>query len=211
LADDLRLGQEMIPSLYGTPADISYAPPSWSLPAGIFGKNCGVFFQVSSSTQRHSCNMLSGTRVVRSSSQVNFQVTVLKILAGHPDGWASMADLKRDMAILATSGREWSERTTRLAAGFSDLSIFGQGMVARIDGGWRITEEGRRALALMECLARAATAVPVQEATATLTLRSHPLGSADHSSLAVRNQRWQIRCRRRRAAATKKELPKGGG
>ena len=156
--------------------------------------------------------MLSGTRVVRSSSQVNFQVTVLKILAGHPDGWASMADLKRDMAILATSGREWSERTTRLAAGFSDLSIFGQGMVARIDGGWRITEEGRRALALMERLAaRAATAVPVQEGTATLTLRSHPLGSADRSTLAVRNQRRQIRRRRRRAAATKKELPKGGG
>jgi proteasome lid subunit RPN8/RPN11 len=127
---------------------------------------------------------------------VNFQVTVLKILASHPDGWASMADLKRDMAILAS--------------GFSDLSIFAQGMVVRIDGGWRITEEGRRALILMERLAaRAATAVPVQEWTAIL--RSHPLGSADPSSLAVRNQRRQIRRRRRRAAAMKKEPPKSGG
>jgi hypothetical protein len=138
---------------------------------------------------------------------VNFQVTVLKILASHPDGWASMADLKRDMAILATSGREWSERTKRLASGFSDLSIFAQGMVVRVDGGWRITEEGRRALALMERLAaRSAIAVPVQE----WTVRSHPLSPADISFLEVRNQRRQVRRLRRRAAAAKKEQPKSG-
>jgi hypothetical protein len=121
--------------------------------------------------------MLNLTKVVRSSSKVNFQVTVLKILASHPDGWASMADLKRDMAILATSGRECSARTKRFASGFSDLSIFVQKMVVRIDGRWRITEEGRRALALIERLAaRAATAVPVQEWTATSTRRSRQLG-----------------------------------
>ena len=39
---------------------------------------------------------------------MNFQVTVLKILVSYPDGFAVMADLKRDMAILATSGRDWS-------------------------------------------------------------------------------------------------------
>jgi len=139
---------------------------------------------------------------------VNFQVTVLKILASHPDGWASMAELKRDMAILVTSGREWSERTTRLASGFSDLSIFAQGMVVRIDGGWRITEEGRRALSLMERLAaRAATAVLVQDRTAILL----PLDAADRSSLAVRNQRRQMRRRRRHAARTREELPKSSG
>lgn len=32
---------------------------------------------------------------------MNFQVTVLKILVSYPDGFAVMADLKRDMAILA--------------------------------------------------------------------------------------------------------------
>ena len=139
---------------------------------------------------------------------MNFQVTVLKILASHPDGWASMAELKRDMAILVTSGREWSERTTRLASGFSDLSIFAQGMVVRIDGGWRITEEGRRALSLMERLAaRAATAVLVQDRTAILL----PLDAADRSSLAVRNQRRQMRRRRRHAARTREELPKSSG
>lgn len=47
---------------------------------------------------------------------MNFQVTVLKILVSYPDGFAVMEDLKRDMAILATSGREWADRTSRLAA-----------------------------------------------------------------------------------------------
>jgi len=30
--------------------------------------------------------------------------------------FAQMEDLKRDMAILATSGRDWAERTKRLGA-----------------------------------------------------------------------------------------------
>jgi hypothetical protein len=55
---------------------------------------------------------------------VNFQVTVLKILVAYPDGFALMADLKRDMAILATSGRDWADRTKRLAARVPDLDIF---------------------------------------------------------------------------------------
>lgn len=42
---------------------------------------------------------------------MNFQVTVLKILVSYPGGFALMADLKRDMAILATSGNDWAERT----------------------------------------------------------------------------------------------------
>src|SRR5438445_12562262 len=61
-----------------------------------------------------------------------------------------LADVKRDVAILATSGQDWSERTTRLAARAPGLEIFSQGLVERLDGGWRITEAGRPALALME-------------------------------------------------------------
>jgi hypothetical protein len=81
---------------------------------------------------------------------VNFQVTILKVLISYPDGFAALADIKRDVAILATSGREWSERTTRLAARLPGLEIFTQGLVERQDGGWRITEAGRSALDLME-------------------------------------------------------------
>ena len=78
---------------------------------------------------------------------MNFQVTVLKVLVSYPDGFAVMADLKRDMAILATSGRDWAERTKRLAARVPDLDIFSQGLIERMNGGWRITDKGRSVLA----------------------------------------------------------------
>ncbi|GLR92334.1 hypothetical protein GCM10007857_90600 [Bradyrhizobium iriomotense] len=81
---------------------------------------------------------------------MNFQVTVLKILVSYPDGFAPMAELKRDMAILATSGREWAERTARMAARVQNLDIFSQKRVERMNDGWRITEEGRAVLDLME-------------------------------------------------------------
>jgi hypothetical protein len=78
------------------------------------------------------------------------KVTVLKILASYPDGFASLEDLKRDMAILATSGKEWSELTKRLAARVPDLEIFSQGLVERLEAGWRITQRGRSVLEMME-------------------------------------------------------------
>ena len=81
---------------------------------------------------------------------MNFQVTVLEILVSYPDGFAVMADLKRDMAILATSGRDWADRTKRLASRVADLDIFAQALVERLNGGWRITDKGRAVLELME-------------------------------------------------------------
>lgn len=81
---------------------------------------------------------------------MNFQVTVLKILVSYPGGFAAMADLKRDMAILATSGRDWAERTKRLASRMPDLDIFSQGLVERESGGWKITEKGRAVLEFLE-------------------------------------------------------------
>lgn len=81
---------------------------------------------------------------------MNFQVTILKVLASYPDGFASLADVKRDVAVLVTSGREWSDRTTRLAARAPGLEIFAQGLVERREGGWRITDAGRSALDLMD-------------------------------------------------------------
>jgi hypothetical protein len=81
---------------------------------------------------------------------MNFQVTILKVLVSYPDGFASLTDLKRDIAILATSGKEWSERTKRLAARVPNLEIFSQGLVERLEAGWRITQQGRSALTMME-------------------------------------------------------------
>jgi hypothetical protein len=81
---------------------------------------------------------------------VNFQVTVLKVLASYPDGFASLNNLKRDMAVLAASGKDWTERTKRLAARLPNLEIFSQGLVVRLEDGWRITQRGRSVLEMME-------------------------------------------------------------
>lgn len=81
---------------------------------------------------------------------MNFQVTVLKVLVSYRDGFAVMDDIKRDMAILATSGRDWADRTKRLATRVPDLDIFSQGLVDRESGGWKITENGRAVLEFME-------------------------------------------------------------
>ena len=81
---------------------------------------------------------------------MNFQVTVLKVLASYPDGFASLNNLKRDMAVLAASGKDWTERTQRLAARLPNLEIFSQGLVVRLEDGWRITQRGRSVLEMME-------------------------------------------------------------
>ena len=106
---------------------------------------------------------------------MNFQVTVLKILVSYPDGLATLVDLKRDMAILATSGRDWTERTKRLAARMPDLDIFSQDLVERRDGGWRITEKGRAVLEMME--ARPVTAEAPERSTPELVKAPKPMTS----------------------------------
>lgn len=112
---------------------------------------------------------------------MNFQVTVLKILVAYPDGFAFMADLKRDMAILATSGRDWADRTKRLAARVPDLDIFSQGLVERKEGGWKITAKGRLVLESMEARPRAdqvMEAVPAEKVDAPVRLLPQPADRA---------------------------------
>ena len=125
---------------------------------------------------------------------MNFQVTALKILVSYPDGFAAMADLKRDMAILATSGRDWAERTSRLAARAPDLDIFSQALVERLNGGWRITEKGRTVLEFMENRSSGSQTeldIPVEHLSA-----AEPEPRLLASTRAGRSQRLQ----RRRAA-----------
>ncbi|MCK1743754.1 hypothetical protein IVA80_23645 [Bradyrhizobium sp. 139] len=81
---------------------------------------------------------------------MSFQVSILKILAGQPEGSASLAVLKDYLAVFYTSGAEWTARMKRLAERAPDLNIFGQGLVAREPGQWIITEKGRAFLALLE-------------------------------------------------------------
>nr|WP_202557247.1 hypothetical protein [Bradyrhizobium japonicum] len=105
-----------------------------------------------------------------------------------------MAELKRDMAILATSGRDWAERTKRLAARVPALDIFSQGLVERLNGGWRITEEGRAVLKLME-------ARPAEMRTESAVPPAEPPAAKQASSLlAARRSGRSQRLQRRRAA-----------
>jgi hypothetical protein len=81
---------------------------------------------------------------------VSIQITTLKVLAGHPEGRASHADVTRSVAILMSSGADWSNRMKRLAARAPDLSIFSSSYVIRDDSGWQITDAGRAFLASIE-------------------------------------------------------------
>lgn len=83
-----------------------------------------------------------------------------------------MEDLKRDMAFLATSGRDWADRTKRLAARVPDLDLFSQALVEREASGWKITAKGRAVLEFMEARQPPSEPIPVppaQEAAEAVT------------------------------------------
>jgi hypothetical protein len=114
---------------------------------------------------------------------VSLQITTLKVLAGHPEGRASHADVTRS-AILMSSGTDWSVRMKRLAARAADLSIFSSGYVIRDAGGWQITDAGRAFLASIEALASEPALIePAVIAPAVITAPALPqnvVQLADH-------------------------------
>ena len=81
---------------------------------------------------------------------MSFQITILKVLAGHPDGRASVKELTRYVSILMSSGSDWTDRMRRLAARAPKLEIFADAFVLRDDRGWCITDSGRQFLASLE-------------------------------------------------------------
>ena len=107
---------------------------------------------------------------------MSFQITVLKVLAWHPEGHASLADLTRCVSILISGGTDWTNRTKRLAARAPKLDIFADSFVLRDDNGWHITEGGRQFLASLEApLPIAAEPVQAPEADMTKQRRSPAL------------------------------------
>jgi hypothetical protein len=104
---------------------------------------------------------------------VSFQITVLKVLAGQPEGRASIADLTGYVSILISSGTDWTNRTKRLAARAPKLDIFGDSFVLRDNNSWHITEGGRQFLAWLEApLPIAAEPAQAPEADMTKQPRS---------------------------------------
>jgi hypothetical protein len=79
---------------------------------------------------------------------MSLQFSILKVLAGQPDGRATVADLNRYIALL--SGPEWTARMKRLSALAPDLDIFGSRYVLRDDAGWQLTQAGQDFLAAVE-------------------------------------------------------------
>ena len=71
---------------------------------------------------------------------VSFQITILKVLAGHPQGHASLADLKQYVAVLTCSGADWSQRMKRLAARAPELDI----QRLRVTRAQRVADHGER-------------------------------------------------------------------
>jgi hypothetical protein len=83
---------------------------------------------------------------------VSIQVAILKVLASHGSGRATLGSLKRDIAILSSSGPDWNARIKRLAGRAPAIDIFGSLYVLRDDQGWQITAAGRDFLRALEAV-----------------------------------------------------------
>ena len=109
---------------------------------------------------------------------MSIQVAILKVLASHGSGRATLNSLKHDLAILSTSGADWQVRIKRLAARVPDVNIFGSGYVLRDAEGWQITSAGREFLRGLEAvtqdnLAPAPPAEAVTRAPGALIVVGH--------------------------------------
>jgi hypothetical protein len=139
---------------------------------------------------------------------VSFQITVLKVLAGHPEGRASIADLTRYVSILISSGTDWTNRTKRLAARAPKLDIFGNSFVLRDNNGWQITEGGRQFLASLEA-PLPISSEPAQGAEAAMT-KEPPARALPPLRLVVDNEKLGSRAHGRFSSTdqdTQRPLP----
>ena len=126
---------------------------------------------------------------------MNFQITVLKVLAGHPGGRASLADLRHYVAVLTCSGADWSQRMKKLAARAPELDIFSSGYVLRETSGWQITPKGREFLISLEAPLADPAVAPVALPTPVI---SDP---TDLPPNVVQLAGHKVQRRRQRAAA----------
>jgi hypothetical protein len=86
----------------------------------------------------------------RARLSLSFQITILKVLAGQPEGRASLPELTRQVSIFVSSGPDWTDRTKRLAALAPGLNIFQSRFVFVDRANWQITEAGRAFLISLE-------------------------------------------------------------
>jgi hypothetical protein len=128
---------------------------------------------------------------------VSLQFSILKVLAGQPDGRATVANLNRYITLL--SGPEWTARMKRLSSRAPDLDIFSSSYVLRDDAGWQLTEAGHGFLAAIEMPAPAkpeAITSPEISVTVSAPARQSP---APPLRLVIDNRRGRRRTRGNRA------------
>ena len=94
-------------------------------------------------------------------------------------GWtsrrrASLDDLKRAMAILISSGPDWTNRTKRLGARAPGLDIFTQAFVLRDEAGWQITHAGTAFLAGLEAPIQVAAPIDKRQNLLCCSLECRP-------------------------------------
>jgi hypothetical protein len=138
---------------------------------------------------------------------LSIQVAILKVLASHGSGRATLSSLNRDISVLAASGAEWNARMRRLAARAPGLDIFGNGHVLRGDDGWEITAEGRAFLVMLEAVTQ--DNLPVAEEPEPDTARaSEP---EERGDLIVVGHRFRNRVHRPGAPLRKGRVSRGAG
>ena len=93
---------------------------------------------------------------------MSIQVAILKVLASHGNGRATLDSLRRDITILTASGSDWSARLKRLAGRVPSIDIFGSGYVLHDREGWEITAEGREFLCTLEAITQDNQAVEAE-------------------------------------------------
>lgn len=128
---------------------------------------------------------------------MSIQVAILKVLASHGNGRATLVSLKRDVAILSASGPEWNARIKRLARRAGAIDIFGSSYVVRDEQGWQITAGGREFLRALEALTQD------NQPQAPVPVPSHDSAVAEspRGKLIVVGHRFKNRIHQHRRAA----------
>jgi hypothetical protein len=100
---------------------------------------------------------------------LSIQIAILKVLASHGSGRATLNSLKHDLAILSSSGADWHARIKRLALRVPEINIFGSSYVLRDAEGWQITSAGREFLRDLEAVTQDNLAPPALAEAVTRT------------------------------------------
>lgn len=119
---------------------------------------------------------------------MSLQVAIMKVLASYPDGRATVAAMKSDLAILAGAGLDWSLRLKRIADRAPGLDIFTEGLVVRDNAGWRLTIAGRQALRRLEMPAQAHAPVQLSVVPAAHAMLDQPCTPSVAKLIGVRGR-----------------------